>query len=326
MAASRALVLTGLAVALVTGCVVGVAFGTTNLEASTLLKALFTDSEDPAVDVIVRSLRAPRVVAAMVAGACLGAAGSLLQSATRNPLGDPQLFGLGGGAAIVQALALAGVVTVGPWGLTSLSVLAALAGALLIFLLASRENLTPARLALIGVSMGALTLAIAGAILTHARVFSLQALALFSGSLANRSWEDVMSAIPFLALGIVLAVLAAGRLNLLVLGDRLAGHLGAGPKTTRFMALASAGVLAGAGVALAGVVGFVGLLTPHVVRLLMGSDARTVMAVSVPTGALVVLYSDQVSRLAFMPSEIPVGLVTTVLGAPLMIWVARRIL
>jgi len=310
----------------VTGCVIGVAFGTTNLEASTLLKALFTDSGDPAVDVIVRSLRAPRVVAAMVAGACLGAAGSLLQSATRNPLGDPQLFGLGGGAAIVQALALAGVVAVGPWGLTSLSVLAALAGALLIFLLASRENLTPARLALIGVSMGALTLAIAGAILTHARVFSLQALALFSGSLANRSWEDVMPAIPFLALGIVLAVLAAGRLNLLVLGDRLAGHLGAGPKTTRFVALASAGVLAGAGVALAGVVGFVGLLTPHVVRLLMGSDARTVMAVSVPTGALVVLYSDQVSRLAFMPSEIPVGLVTTVLGAPLMIWVARRIL
>ena len=278
------------------------------------------------MDVIVRSLRAPRVVAAMVAGACLGAAGSLLQSATRNPLGDPQLFGLGGGAAIVQALALAGVVAVGPWGLTSLSVLAALASALLIFLLASRENLTPARLALIGVSMGALTLAIAGAILTHARVFSLQALALFSGSLANRSWEDVMPAIPFLALGIVLAVLAAGRLNLLVLGDRLAGHLGAGPKTTRFVALASAGVLAGAGVALAGVVGFVGLLTPHVVRLLMGSDARTVMAVSVPTGALVVLYSDQVSRLAFMPSEIPVGLVTTVLGAPLMIWVARRIL
>ena len=278
------------------------------------------------MDVIVRSLRLPRVVAAMVVGACLGAAGSLLQSATRNPLGDPQLFGLGGGAAIVQALALAGVVTVGPWGLTSLSVLAALAGGLLIFLLASRENLTPARLALIGVSIGALTLAVAGAVLTHARVFSLQALALFSGSLANRSWEDVMPAIPFLALGIALAVVAAGRLNFLVLGDRLAGQLGASPKSTRFVALVSAGILAGVGVALAGVVGFVGLLSPHVVRLLVGSDARTVMAVSVPTGALVVLYSDQVSRLAFMPSEIPVGLVTTVLGAPLMIWVARRIL
>ena len=309
-----------------TGCVVGVAFGTSNFEASTLLRVLFTDSGDPTAEVIVGSLRLPRVVAAMLAGASLGAAGALLQSATRNPLGDPQLFGLGGGSAIVQALALAGVVIAGPWGLTSLSVLAAVVGAILIFLLASRENLTPARLALIGVSIGALTLAIAAAILTHSRVFSFQALTLFSGSLANRSWTDVAPVLPFLGLGIVLAILAAGRLNVLVLGDRLARQLGASPKSTRFVAMLSAGVLAGAGVALAGVVGFVGLLTPHVVRLLVGSDARVVMAFSFPVGALVVLYADQVSRLAFMPSEIPVGLVTTVLGAPLMIWVARRIL
>ena len=317
--------LTGLAVALLAGCVVGVAFGAANLEASALVKALFTDGGDPTANVIVRSLRAPRVVAAMVAGACLGAAGALLQSATRNPLGDPQLFGLGGAAAIVQALALAGVIKMGAWGINSLSVVAALIGALLISLLASRENLTPARLALVGVSIGALTLAVAAAILTHARIFSLQALALFSGSLANRSWTDVMPAIPYLVFGIALAILAAGRLNLLVLGDRLAGQLGASPKSTRLVAMASAGVLAGAGVSLAGVVGFVGLLTPHVVRLMVGNDARTVMAVSIPAGALVVLYSDQISRLAFMPSEIPVGLVTTVLGAPLMIWVARRL-
>ena len=317
--------LTGLAVALLAGCVVGIAFGTANLEATALVNALFTNDGDPTAKVIVRSLRVPRVVAALIVGACLGAAGSLLQSATRNPLGDPQLFGLGGGAAIVQALALAGVLGVGPWGITSLSVVAALIGGLLISLLASRESLTPARLALVGVSIGALTLAVAAAILTHARVFSLQALALFSGSLANRSWADVMPVIPYLVLGIVLAILAAGRLNLLVLGDRLAGQLGASPKSTRLLAVASAGVLAGAGVSLAGVVGFVGLLTPHVVRLMMGNDARTVMAFSVPAGALVVLYSDQISRLAFMPSEIPVGLVTTVLGAPLMIWVARRL-
>ena len=274
---------------------------------------------------IVRSLRIPRVVAALVVGACLGVAGSLLQSATRNPLGDPQLFGLGGGAAIVQALALAGVLKTGAWGLTSLSVMAALIGALLIFLLASRESLTPARLALIGISIGALTLAVAAAVLTHSQVFSLQALALFSGSLANRSWADVMPVIPYFVLGLVLAILAAGRLNILVLGDRLAGQLGASPRNTRLLAMTSAGILAGAGVTLAGVVGFVGLLTPHVVRLMMGNDSRTVMAVSVPVGALVVLYSDQMSRLAFMPTEIPVGLVTTALGAPLMIWVARRL-
>ncbi len=303
----------------------GVVSGTANLGISTLLKVLFTDSGDPTAEVIVRSIRMPRVVAALAVGACLGASGALIQSATRNPLGDPQLFGLGGGAAIVQALALAGVLKTGAWGLTSLSVVAALAGGILISLLASRENLTPARLALVGVSIGALTLAVAAAILTHARVFSLQALALFSGSLANRGWADVMPVIPFLVLGVVLAALAAGRLNLLVLGDRLAGQLGANPKSTRLAAMASAGVLAGAAVALAGVVGFVGLLTPHVVRLMMGNDARTVMAVSIPVGALIVLYSDQISRLAFMPAEIPVGLVTTALGAPVMIWVARRL-
>ncbi len=301
------------------------AFGAANLGAATTLRALFTDSGDPTAEVIVHSLRMPRVAAALVAGACLGAAGALIQNATRNPLGDPQLFGLGGGAAIVQALALAGILNAGAWGLTSLSVAAALAGAALISLLASRESLTPARLALIGVSIGALTLAIAAAILTHARVFSLQALALFSGSLANRSWDDVVPAIPFLALGTVLAVVAAGRLNVLVVGDRLAEHLGASPAATRLTAMASAGALAGAGVALAGVVGFVGLLTPHVVRLVVGNDARSVLAVSIPVGALVVLYSDQISRLAFMPSEIPVGVVTTALGAPIMIWVARNL-
>ena len=295
------------------------------MDASTLVKALFSDSGDPTTQVIVHSFRIPRVVGALVVGACLGAAGALIQSATRNPLGDPQLFGLGGGAAIVQALSMAGVIGVAAWQVASLSVVAAVAGALLIFLLASRESLTPARIALVGVSVGALTVAIAAAILTHARIFSLQALALFSGSLANRTWDDIMPVIPFLALGIALSVVAAGRLNLLLVGDRLADHLGASPRITRLVALVSAGVLAGAAVSVAGVVGFVGLLTPHVVRLLVGNDARTVMAVSVPTGALLVLYADQVSRLALMPAEIPVGLVTTALGAPLMIWVARKI-
>ena len=308
------------------GCVAGIALGTADIGVSALLGALFTGNGDPAAEVIVRSLRGPRVAAALVAGSCLGVAGSLIQSATRNPLGDPQLFGLGGGAAIVQALAMAGVISLGAFGVASLSVVAALFGALLIYMLASRESLTPARLALVGVSIGSLTLAVAAAVLTHARIFSLQALTLFSGSLANRSWDDVIPAVPFLVLGILLAIMAAGRLNLLLLGDRLAWHLGAAPGLTRMLALAAAGVLAGAGVSLAGVVGFVGLLTPHVVRLLVGNDARIVMAISIPAGAVIVLYADQVSRLALMPAEIPVGLVTTVLGAPLMIWVARRLL
>ena len=147
---------------------------------------------------------------------------------------------------------------------------------------------------------------------------------MFSGNLANRSWDDVIPTIPFLVVGIALAVLAVGRLTLMMLADRLAAQLGANPRSRRLLALVSVGALTGAGVSPAGVVGFVGLPTSHVLRLLVGNDARTVMAVSMPAGALVVLSADQVSRLALMPAEIPVGLVTTALGAPLMIWVARK--
>ena len=135
-----AIVLACLGTALLAGCIIGVVFGTADLESSAVLRVLFTDNADPTAEVIVLSLRIPRVVAALVVGASLGAAGSLIQSATRNPLGDPQLFGLGGGASIVQALALSGVLNVGPWGLASLSAAAGLAGALLIYVLASRES------------------------------------------------------------------------------------------------------------------------------------------------------------------------------------------
>ena len=320
-----ALVLPGLAILLAAGFLIGIVYGPADIDASTALWAIFTDSQDEAAELVVDYFRLPRVIAALLAGASFGSSGALIQSATRNPLGDPQLFGVGSGAAIIQALAMAGIVTTGAWGLAALSVVASTSVSALIFLFASREEITPTRLALIGVSVGALALAVTAGILAYARVFSVQSIFLISGSVTNRSWDDIAPALPFLAVGLALAVVAAGRLNALALGDRLASHLGANPKMARLVAMASAGVLAGAGVSLAGVVGFVGLLTPHLVRLLVGNDARVVLAVSVPVGAALVLYADQVARLAFMPSEIPVGLVTTMLGAPLMIWIARQL-
>ncbi len=321
----RALVLPGLAILLAVGCLIGIIYGPASIDAPAAVWAVFADGGDEATELVVGQFRLPRVIAALVAGASFGASGALIQSATRNPLGDPQLFGVGGGAAIIQALAMAGLITASAWGLAALSVVACLVISILIFLFASREDLTPTRLALIGVSVGALALAVTAGILAYARVFSVQSIFLISGSVTNRSWDDITPALPFLVVGLMLAVVAAGRLNVLALGDRLARHLGANPNRTRLVAMASAGVLAGAGVSLAGVVGFVGLLTPHLVRLLVGNDARIVFAVSIPTGAAIVLYADQIARLTFMPSEIPVGLVTTALGAPLMIWIARQL-
>lgn len=315
----------GLAVVLVLGVLMGVALGPVKLDLGTALSAIVS-SDDATARVVVWDLRLPRVAAALLVGSCLGLAGCLLQSSARNPLGDPQLFGLGGGAAIVQALAMAGLVQAGTWGILALSVGASLAGAGAIAVFASREGISPARLALIGVSISALAAAAATGILAQARVFSVQSLHFIGGSFTNLTWADVTPALPFVAAGLLLALSVAGSLNAMSLGDRVAASLGAEPVRTRAVAMAASGILGGAAVAVAGLVGFVGLLIPHLARLLVGHDFRAVALVSIPLGAAFMLYADQAARLTFAPSEVPVGLVTALVGAPLMIGVARRVL
>jgi iron complex transport system permease protein len=191
---------------------------------------------------------------------------------------------------------------------------------------ASRQGISPARLALIGVSISALAAAVATGIMAEARVFSMQSVNFIGGSFANLGWQDVLPALPFLAVGLALAAIVMGNLNALSLGDRVAANLGAEPGRTRAASIAAAGILGGVAVAVAGLVGFVGLLVPHLARLLVGHDFRKVLVVSIPLGAAVTLYADQAARLLFMPSEVPAGLVTALLGAPLMIYVARRVL
>ena len=319
------LVVIALALLLVLGALMGVALGPVKLDIHQVLSGIVS-SDDHMAHVVVWDLRLPRVVAALVVGSCLGLSGCLLQSSTRNPLGDPQLFGLGGGAAVVQTLAIAGLLTLGTWALFSLSVGASLIGAAAIALFASRQGISAARLALIGVSISALTAAAATGILAEARIFTSQSLYFIGGSFTNLIWQDVLPVLPFFGVGIVLALPVVGNLNVMGLGDRVAANLGAEPARTRVVAIASAGILGGAAVAVAGLVGFVGLLVPHLARLLVGHDFRRIFIVSIPLGAAFVLYADQAARLLFMPSEIPVGLVTAIVGAPLMIYVARRVL
>ena len=314
-----------LALILALGVLMGLAMGPVKLDVHQLLSAIVS-GDDHTAHVLVWDLRLPRVAAALLVGACLGVAGCLLQISTRNPLGDPQLFGLGGGAAVVQALAMAGVIGIGAWGLFSLSVVASLIGAGVVLLFASRQGISPARLALIGVSLSALAAATATGILAEARIFGAQPLNFIGGSFANLGWQDVLPALPFLAVGLALAATVMGNLNALSLGDRVAANLGAEPGRTRAASIAASGILGGVAVAVAGLVGFVGLLVPHLARLLVGHDFRKVLVVSIPLGAAVTLYADQAARLLFMPSEVPAGLVTALLGAPLMIYVARRVL
>ena len=304
------------------GLLMGLAMGPTKLDFHHLVSALFVPGD--LNHTLIWDLRAPRVAAALLVGCCLGAAGHLLQTSTRNPLGDPQLFGVSGGAAVISALALAGIVHPGIWGTFALAVLASLAVAALITFFASRQGLSPARMALIGVSLSALTAAVATGILSAARVFGQQPLYFIGGSFANRSWSDIVPALPFLGVGLIMALPTLGNLNVMALGDQVSANMGAEPGRTRAMSIASASILGGTAVAVAGMVGFIGLLVPHIARWLVGHDARSSFAVSLLLGAVIAVYADQIARLAFMPSEVPVGMVSAVLGAPLMIYVARR--
>jgi len=307
------------------GILIGLLYGPASLTLNQFLSAITNDDEHM-VEIILWQLRMPRVAIAITVGASLAVAGALIQISARNPLGDPQIFGVGGGAAVAQAMALAGWISSGTWALMGTSVAFSALSVGIITYFSASQHITSARLALIGVSIAALSLAIATGIMASARVFTQQSLAFIGGSFSNRGWDDLLSGLPFIAVGLLLAAIIARRLNTLALGDEIASNLGADPGSTRLIAMISAGILGGTAVALAGLIGFVGLLVPHVARLIVGHDSRSILLVCIPFGAIITLYADQIARLAFMPSEIPVGMVTTALGAPLMIYLARRII
>ena len=319
------LTLGGLCVFFMVGIFIGIFFGPTSMPFRDFWDAVVFQKDGPH-SVIIWDLRLPRVIASMLVGMSLGVAGAMIQLSTRNPLGDPQIFGVSGGAAIVQALGFAGVVTFSGFSFFVTSAAAALIGSIFISLISSRKDIGQARLALIGISVSAISVAISVGILVHSRVFTQQSLVFISGSFANRGWHDVIPALPIIALGMILAFSISGRLNILILGDSIARNMGSSPETTRIISFGAAGILSGVAVAIGGLIGFVGLLTPYVVRLFVGNDSRVLVLFSAFVGSILVLFADQVARLALMPSEIPVGMVTTLIGAPLMIVIARRIL
>lgn len=309
--------------AIICGVLIGVIAGPANLSPLEAIPAIFS-SNDSVERTIVWGIRLPRVVITLISGAALAVAGLLLQGTTRNPLGDPQLFGIGGGAAIVQALSMATLISIGLHSLTFFSVVASVATGAVLGTFVVRHRSTPTNLALVGISLAALTAATAGGILAGSRVFTQQSLFLIGGGTANRGWDDVFAVSPYIVVGLLIAAPATKSLGALSLGDSVATTLGADPVRVRRQALLAAGILGGAAVAVTGLIGFAGLIVPHAARRLVGNDTRALYVVSIPLGAAFVLFADQIARLVISPNEIPIGMVTAIVGAPVMIYVVRR--
>jgi iron complex transport system permease protein len=328
-------VLAGLVVALLAATLLGVAVGAVWVSPLTTLRlaawkvGLADRPEDVtrAAEVIVFQLRLPRVLLAAVVGGALAASGAVFQGLFRNALADPAIIGVSSGAALG---AIVVIVTVGAGSLGAFAVpLAAFVGAM-------GTAYVVYRLARVGPAVHVATLLLAG-IAMAAVISSLMSLVMsFSGEdirdiyswllggLVAQGWRSIATVLPVVVIGIAGAALVAHELNLVALGEERAVQLGVEVDRLKRRAIAVGALLAAAAVSVAGVIGFVGLMTPHLLRLVIGADHRRLVPASVLAGATLLILADLVARTIIAPSEIPVGVVTALLGGPFFLWLLRR--
>jgi iron complex transport system permease protein len=275
---------------------------------------------------IVWQLRAPRAVLAFLVGGSLAVAGAALQALVRNPLADPFLLGLSGGAGLGAVTAIALHLS-GPWALP----LAAFAGALAALGLVYRMGLVggaaldPRILLLGGVAVGAFAAALTTAIVSLADASELRNAFLWLwGGLSGASWRAVLVLLVYTPLPLLALAAAARPLDLLALGDEPAGYLGADVERVKRRVYVAASLLTAAAVAVSGVIGFVGLIVPHLVRLAWGHHHRVLLPAAFLGGGALLALADTLARVAVAPRELPVGVVTALLGVPAFVLLLRR--
>ncbi len=275
---------------------------------------------------VIWDMRIPRTVVGLAVGVALGVAGALIQALTRNPLADPGILGVNAGAAFFVALGVA------VFGVTSVSgyVWFAFAGALLVTVAvyvigsAGRGGADPVQLTLAGVALGAVLSGIVTAmVLLDPRAFDRMR-NWNAGSIVGRGWDVLLPVVPFLVLGVLLAIVAVSSLNAIALGDDLAASLGANVTRTRILVIFAVTLLAGGATAVAGPIGFVGLMVPHIARWIVGPDQRWILAYTILLAPCLVLAADILGRVVIRPGEFPVGIVTAFVGAPVLILLVRR--
>jgi iron complex transport system permease protein len=281
---------------------------------------------DGTVQQAVLESRLPRTALGLLAGAALGLAGGCLQGLTRNPLADPGLLGVNAGAsfAMVIAVSVFGIGSLG--GYIWFAFAGAALAAVLVHGVASlgRDGATPAKLVLAGAAASAgLASWTSGVLLTDHRTFDVFR-AWQVGTLGGRGWDVVLTGLPFLAVGAVLALTGSRTLDTLALGDDLARGLGRRTAVDRVLVGLAVVLLAGGATALVGPIAFVGLVAPHAVRAMVGSAHTRVLPLSMGFAAVLVVLADTAGRVVLPPTEVQVGIMTAVVGVPVFVWFLRH--
>ncbi|WP_310541401.1 iron ABC transporter permease [Phenylobacterium sp.] len=312
-----------LAAALLVLLALGLLLGETALTGAQYAEAFRDPASGPAE--ILWAIRAPRVVAAAVVGGALGLAGAVMQGLLRNPLADPGVLGVSAGAGLGASLAIALGLAAIPGGTEVAALVAALATGLLLTILAARFR-EPETLILFGVALSAFAGALTSLIfnLSPSPVTTAEILSWLMGSVSNRSWSDIGWELAPMTLGAALCVYAARGLVMLTLGEETAAMSGLPMGRLRAAAVAGASLLTGAAVAMAGIIGFVGLAAPHLVRAGAGADPGKALAPSALAGAILLTAADIAARLIPTDQELKLGVVTALFGAPLFALIAWR--
>ncbi|WP_273786033.1 FecCD family ABC transporter permease [Brucella intermedia] len=305
-------------------CVLSVSLGTREVPWSDIVAALGGHMDT--VGQAAVAMRIPRTLLALLAGAALGLAGTIMQGITRNPLADPGILGVNMGASLAVVIGVAWFNIVS----ASVYIWAAIfgAGCASVFVYAvgslGRGGATPLKLALAGAATSVAFSSLVIAVVLPRNDIAGGIRAWQIGGVGGATFDRLSYVLPFLAVGFIVSLLSARKLNSLALGDELAAGLGENVVLARAIAALGAILLCGATTAICGPIGFVGLVVPHLCRLLVGVDHRWLLPFSALSGACLLLAADIVGRLIARPAELDVGIVTALIGAPFFIWIVRR--
>ncbi|MFD0684309.1 FecCD family ABC transporter permease [Actinomadura fibrosa] len=272
-------------------------------------------------------VRFPRVALAVLVGAALGCSGAVMQGVFGNPLAEPAVIGVSWGSAVGAATVIVfGLSALGNWTIVTAAFLSGLATTLLVYAVSRSGGRTDVvTLLLTGIAVNAVASALLGLLMFAAGDDALRAITTWNlGSLSGATWNAVAAVTPFAAAGLAAALACARRLDLLALGERTARHLGVDVERLRFTCVVVIALMTSAAVAFAGVISFVGLVVPHLVRLVAGPAHRTLIPASALGGAIVLVAADMVARTAIPYQELPLGVLTALLGGPFFFWLLRR--
>lgn len=315
-------VLIVLAAVLAVVMMLSVGYGVMEMSWIDIIRTLFSGSDSIEFQIIY-NLRLPRTLLGALVGAALAVAGVILQAVMRNPLASPGIIGVSSGAGLAAVVALMIFPALSGW-LIPVAFGGAFITATAVYLLAWKRGVVPVRLLLAGVAVSSLL----GAMSTAIMLFNSEKVAgildFAIGSLSTRSWPQLELVAPYIIAGLAVAVIIAPKLNILGLGDEIAVGLGMNVERMRLCFIALAALLAGAAVSVVGLLGFVGLIAPHIVRMIIGGDSKFLIPGAAIFGAVLVVGSDTAGRVVIAPEELPLGIIMALLGPPFFLWLLRR--